>query len=96
MSDTSVFDRRSVQAIYSRAPTSDGPLAIALGIIAVIIGMGAVGAGAWLAYGSPMDLLTLPGGLPATEAHTVSVYLVACGAITMLLGAISLYRAQEM
>ncbi|MBR0670851.1 hypothetical protein [Neoroseomonas soli] len=97
MSDAGSFGRRSVQAIYEKAPTADdGRLAVALGIIAILMGFGAIGAGIWLAYGDAVWMLTLPGGLPATESQTVSVYLVACGALTMILGALSIYKSQDM
>jgi len=96
MSDTGTFDRRSVEAIYRRGLMPDGRLALALGIIAVLIGLSATAAGAWLAYGNAVWLFTLPGGLPAAEAQTISVYLVACGALTTLLGALSIYKSQDM
>lgn len=97
MSDTGAFGRRSVEAVYGRgASADDGRLAMALGAIAIIIGFAAIGAGIWLAYGNAVWLLTLPGGLPATEAQTVSVYLVACGAVTMILGALSIYKSQDV
>jgi hypothetical protein len=34
--------------------------------------------------------------MPAAEGQTVSLYLVACGALTSLLGAFSIYKAQDM
>ncbi|MBR0682518.1 hypothetical protein GXW74_18650 [Roseomonas eburnea] len=96
MSDTGTFDRRSIEAIYRRGGTPEGGLAIALGVIAILIGLSAIGAGAWLAYGNVVWLFALPGGLPAAEAQTISVYLVACGALTTLLGALSIYKSQDM
>ena len=97
MSDTGTFGRRTVEAAYSRGVSADdGRLAMALGVIAIIIGFGAIAAGIWLAYGNAVGMLALPGGLPATEAQTVSVYLVACGAVTMILGALSVYKSQDM
>lgn len=96
MSEAGTFHRPRIEAIYDRGMPADGRLAVALGVIAVVIGCCAIGAGAWLAYGTSAAMLSLPGGLPAAESQTVSVYLVACGALTMLLGAISIYKSQEM
>jgi formate hydrogenlyase subunit 3/multisubunit Na+/H+ antiporter MnhD subunit len=96
MSDTGVFDRKRIRDAYGAAPSLDGRLAVALGAIAILIGLGAAGAGAWLAYGHTASIMPLPGGLPAAESSMISIYLVACGALTMLVGAFSIYKAQDM
>lgn len=97
MSDTGTFGRRSIEVVYTKAPPADdGRLSVALGAVAILMGLAAIGAGIWLAYGNAGWMLTLPGGLPATEAQSVSVYLVACGALTMILGALSIYKSQDM
>jgi len=59
-------------------------------------GLGAAAGGAYIGFASTVRLIALPAGLPAAEPETVAIFLLACGAITMLLGAISIYKANEM
>lgn len=66
-----------------------------LGIIAILMGLGAAGAGAYLGFGMSGFHLALPAGLPAVAPETVAILMFLSGAITMLLGAISIYRADE-
>ena len=66
-----------------------------LGIIAILMGLGAAGAGAYLGFGTNGLQLALPAGLPAVAPETVAILMFLSGAITMLLGAISIYRADE-
>ncbi len=96
MSELGSYDQRRVEQLYGGSEPQNGHLALALGIIAMLIGMTAMGAGAWLAYGNASSLFQLPGGLPAAESHTVSMYLVACGAMTFVLGAFSIYKSHDM
>jgi hypothetical protein len=97
MSDTGLIDRQRVREAYGSSNGSlDGRLAVALGIFAMLIGLGATATGAWIAYGDSATVFLLPGGMPAAEGQTVSLYLVACGALTSLLGAFSIYKAQDM
>ena len=68
---------------------------MALGIIALLIGLGAAGAGAYLGFTTSGMPLILPGGLPATEPETIAIVMLVSGAITMVLGAVSIFREQE-
>ena len=76
--------------------TAEGRWAMALGVVALLIGLGAAAGGAYIGFASTVRLIALPAGLPAAEPETVAIFLLACGAITMLLGAISIYKANEM
>ncbi|WP_198370545.1 hypothetical protein [Roseomonas rosulenta] len=97
MSDTRIVDRQRVRDVYGDSNWSlDGRLAVGLGIVAMLIGFGAIVSGAWLAYGDTAAMFQLPGGMPPVEGHTASLYLVACGALTSLLGGFSIYKSQDM
>jgi hypothetical protein len=97
MSDTGTIDHERVREVYGDSSWSlDGRLAVALGIVAILIGLGAIGTGAWIAYGNSAAVFALPGGMPPAEGQTVSLYLVACGALTTLLGGFSIYKSQDM
>lgn len=97
MSDTGIVDHQRIRDVYGDSMWSlDGRLAVVLGILALLIGLGAIGAGAWMAYGDAATVFHLPGGMPPTEGQTISLYLVACGALTSLLGGFSIYRSQDM
>lgn len=96
MADTHVIDEESIRKVYRRDVSSDGHLAVALGVVAILIGLCAAGAGIWIAYDQAGETLPLPGGMPTAEAQTISIYLVACGALTFLLGGFSIYKAQDM
>ncbi|MBR0684167.1 hypothetical protein GXW74_27125 [Roseomonas eburnea] len=60
-----------------------------------MIGLGAAGFGAYIGFGSQGMTVSLPAGLPAMEPETVAVLMFVCGAIAMLLGAISIHRAND-
>jgi len=97
MSDTGIVDRQRIRDVYGDSSWSlDGRLAVALGIIAMLIGFGAIVTGAWVAYGNSAAVFQLPGGMPPAEGQTISLYLVACGALTTLLGGFSIYKSQDM
>lgn len=66
-----------------------------LGIIAFLIGLGAAGAGAYIGFGSSTAVVSMPAGLPAAAPETIAICMFLVGAITMLLGAISMYRSHE-
>lgn len=97
MSDTGLIDRERVRDAYGRAAWSaGGGPAVTLGLLGMLIGLGAIGTGIWLAYGDAAVVFHLPGGMPPAEGQTVSLYLIACGALSSLLGGFSLYKAQDM
>lgn len=69
---------------------------MALGMVALMIGLGAAAGGAYIGFGASARLIALPAGLPAVEPETVAIFMFACGAITTLLGAISIYKAHDI
>lgn len=68
---------------------------MALGIIALLIGLGAAGAGAYLGFGSSGVQLALPVGQMAADPETLAIVMLVSGALTMVLGAISILRADQ-
>lgn len=76
--------------------TPEGRWAMALGVVALLLGLGSVAGGAYIGFNAAARLVSLPGGLPAAEPETVAIFLFACGAITMLLGVVSIYKAHDM
>lgn len=66
-----------------------------LGIIALLMGLGAAGAGAYVGFGSNGMMVSLPAGLPAAAPETIAIFMFVVGAITMLLGAVTMYRSNE-
>lgn len=84
----------SVEFDYSLSP--EGRTALLLGMVALLLGFGAVAAGAYIILYSTMPMIALPGGLPATDRDVVGMFLAGSGALTTLLGGVSLYKSQEM
>jgi hypothetical protein len=66
-----------------------------LGLIALLFGMGAAGAGAALGLSKARMLVELPGGMPAASPETMAIAMLAIGTLTMVLGVMSMYRANE-
>jgi hypothetical protein len=66
-----------------------------LGVIAFLFGLGAAGAGAWVGFATQGAMVALPGGLPAMPPETLAIGMLALGLLTMLLGVLSIYKAQE-
>lgn len=66
-----------------------------LGIVALLMGLGAAGAGAYVGFTTNGVPVTLPGGLPAAAPETVAIVMLLSGALTMLLGAVSIYRSED-
>ncbi|MBB5690428.1 hypothetical protein GXW77_13335 [Roseomonas alkaliterrae] len=64
-----------------------------LGIAALLVGFTAALAGAWLGFGMAEMPVALPGGLPALAPEALAQFMGLTGGVTMLLGAVSLYRA---
>ncbi len=73
---------------------SQAAMAVALGLVALMAGLGATMAGTWIAYWHGADLVSLAGAGP--EPDLVSLYLVACGTVTTILGGLTIYRSQDM
>jgi hypothetical protein len=76
-------------------PGIAGDHAMSLGVLAFLFGLGAAAAGAWLGFATQGALVVLPGGLPAMPPATLGIAMLAIGLMTMMLGALSIYRAQE-
>ena len=90
------FRDHSAPLLQASRLSAEGRWAMALGLFALMLGIGAAAAGAYVGFGIAARLVSLPGGLPALEAETVAISMFACGAITMLLGAVSIYKAHEL
>lgn len=71
-------------------------MAVALGLVAVLVGLGATMAGTWIAYWHGAALSVLDGTIIAPESDKVSLYLVVCGTVTTIFGGLSIYRSQDM
>ncbi|MBR0662289.1 hypothetical protein [Neoroseomonas oryzicola] len=66
-----------------------------LGIIAILIGLGAAGAGAYLGFATQGVPVALPGALAGASPETVAIVMLVSGAITIVLGAVSIVRSNE-
>lgn len=66
-----------------------------LGIISLLTGFVATSVGAYLGFASNHFLVALPAGLPAAEPVTMAIWMIGCGITTMLLGLVSIYRAND-
>jgi hypothetical protein len=95
MSEVGFRDHRNESLLSHNAMSPEGRWALVLGMFALMMGVGAAAAGAYIGFGTSARLVPLPGGLPSMEAETVAIMMFACGAITMLLGVVSIYRANE-
>lgn len=81
---------------YDYGLSPEGRAAMLLGLIALILGFGAVAAGAYVGLFTSLQAIELPGGFAAADRGLVAMVMSGCGALTTLLGGISLYKAQEM
>ncbi len=70
--------------------------AMALGLMALLIGIGTAAGGAYVGFGTAARSVALPGGLPAIESEVVALFMFACGGVTTLLGAFSIYKANDV
>lgn len=68
---------------------------MALGIIAMMLGLSSAGAGAYVGLTANRMLVPMPGGLPAMAPETVALSMFLVGALTMLLGAVTIYRSND-
>jgi hypothetical protein len=87
---------RNSREVYEIGLSPDGRAALALGMIALVFGFAAVAAGAYIALYGGMPKIALPGGLAAADRDMVGMFLSAIGALTTLVGGVSIYRSQEM
>ena len=96
MRDTGSSALRKKAEVYEFGMSPDGRAALALGMIALVFGFAAVAAGAYIALYGGMPRIALPGGLAAADRDMVGMFLSAVGALTTLIGGVSIYRSQEM
>lgn len=68
---------------------------MALGVFAFLIGLGTAAVGAYVGFVSNAMMIRLPAGLPDAAPETIAICMFVVGAITMLLGAISMVRSNE-
>jgi hypothetical protein len=71
-------------------------MSFALGLLALMMGLGATAGGVYLGMATSTRLVALPGGLAEAPSETVAIIMASCGAITMLLGVIGLHRAHDV
>jgi hypothetical protein len=76
--------------------SAEGHAPIALGLAAVLIGLGALVGGALVALDGRVGPLALPGGLPPMPRETVALFLLLSGGLTTLLGALCLSKAHDL
>jgi hypothetical protein len=95
MAELGFWNQGASAAAAERGMSSEGRWAQVLGVVALTIGLGTLLGGAYVGFGSTGVSVALPGGLPPASPETVAIFMFACGAVTMLLGAISIYKAHE-
>ncbi|MBR0653394.1 hypothetical protein GXW78_27335 [Roseomonas terrae] len=95
MSDFGLRDPRDNPLVPHVELSSAGRWAMAMGVVALLLGLAAAAGGAYVGLGGPSRLMSLPLGLPAAESGVVGLFMIGCGALTMLLGAISIYKAHD-
>ncbi len=95
MSDVRSWDHRAVAISEAYDQAASGRWTMALGVVAMLLGLGTVAGAAMIGLGSSTRLVALPPGLPMSDPESVAIAMFACGAITMLLGIVSIYKAQD-
>lgn len=96
MSDLVFWNQGTSAGSVGRGLSAEGRWAIALGIATLLVGLGAVMGGAFVALRSTGAPMILPGGLPPASPETLALFLCICGGVTVLLGAISIYKAHDL
>ena len=96
MSDVRSWDHRAVAISEAYDAAAEGRWTLALGIVAMLLGFAAAAGGALIGFGYASRLVPLPGGLPSADPETVAIAMFSCGTITMLLGVVSIYKAQDI
>ncbi len=81
---------------YNYGLSSEARAAVALGMIALLFGFGAVAAAAYVGLFVTTPAIALPGGLASLDAHLVAMVMAGSGTLTTLLGGITLYKSQDM
>lgn len=94
MSDTDRITRLMMETAGRGRNTSDAAMSMALGLVALLVGLIATMAGTWIAYWHGAPLTILDGVVAAPDTNAVSLYLVVCGTVTTIFGGLSIYRSQ--
>lgn len=95
MAELGFWNQETSAAAAGRGLSSEGRWAVVLGVAALMIGLGTALGGAYVGFGSTGSSIALPAGLPPAAPETVAIFMFACGAVTVLLGAVSIYKAHE-
>ena len=96
MSDAGRATQQALPVTEPERSSSEAAVAVALGFVALLVGLGATMAGTWIAYWHRSTLSILDGTIAAPGTDTVSLYLVVCGTVTTIFGGLSIYRSQDM
>jgi hypothetical protein len=96
MSDAGKIEHQIAPGALRSRSATEVAVSVALGFVAVLVGLGATMAGAWIAYWHGAALVPFAGMTAAPEPDTVSLYLVVCGTATTILGGLSISRSQDM
>lgn len=88
--------RPAIPESYSYGLSPEGRAAVALGMIALVLGFGAVAAAAYVGIFTTASVIQLPGGLPTLDPRVVALVMATLGTITTALGGLTLYKSQDM
>jgi hypothetical protein len=94
VSDFEYSSPRDLPIALGGGLTRDGRLSLLLGWLALLVGLATAAGAAYIGLSASTRLVSLPGGLPPAHAETVAIVIFACGAITMMMGVISIARAR--
>jgi len=79
--------------------TSTAPTMLVSGILALVLGLATTIAGGWLAYWRSVvatNIVTTLDGLGMAEPDRLGLYLVVAGGVVATLGALAMYRSQDL
>lgn len=97
MSDAGMLDHRGgSEAKFTYGLSTDGRWSVALGVIALALGLCAIGAGVYVGFWMAGVPLGLTGSLADVPTETIAIAMVVTGGLTTTLGGICLQKAQEM
>lgn len=65
-----------------------------LGIVSLLTGLGAASLGVYVGFGVTGIPVAMPAGLPEISAETAAMVMLACGAVSMILGALSICSSE--
>lgn len=96
MRDQMQMGRSTAPESYGYGLSPEGRAAVALGMIALVLGFGAVAAAAYVGIFTTAAVIQLPGGLPTLDPRVVALVMAVLGTITTALGGLTLYKSQDM